>query len=120
MPGLALYDFGDLVRTSTSPAAEDEQDLTKVQMQIPMYKALLDGYLSTAGEFLTAAEKANLAFSGKLIAFETGLRFLTDYLEGDTYFKTQRQGHNLERCRTQFKMVESIAQQEAAMNELVP
>lgn len=119
MPGLALYDFGDLVRTSTSPAAEDEMDLSKVTMQMPMFEALVRGYLETAGDFLTAAEKAHLAFSGKLITFEIGMRFLCDYLQGDIYFKTHREGHNLDRCRTQFKLVESIESQEKAMNALV-
>jgi len=118
MTGLALYDFGDLVRSCTNPAAEDERDLSKVSMQMHMYKALVKGYLSTAGDFLTATEKSQLAFSGKLITFETGLRFLTDYLEGDIYFKTHRQAHNLDRCRTQFKLVESIEDQESAMNKI--
>jgi len=119
MPGLALYDFGDMVRTATSPAAEDELDLSKVKMQMPMYEALVTGYLATAGDFLTTAEKANLALAGKLITFEIGIRFLTDFLEGDHYFKVHRNGHNLDRCRTQFKLVESIEQQEEQMNRLV-
>ncbi len=119
MPGLALYDFGDMVRTATSPAAEDELDLSKVKMQMPMYEALVTGYLATAGDFLTPAEKANLAFAGKLITFEIGIRFLTDFLEGDHYFKVHRAEHNLDRCRTQFKLVESIEHQESAMNRLV-
>jgi len=119
MPGLALYDFGDMVRTTTSPAKEDERDLSKVKMQFPMFEALVRGYLSTAAEFLTPAEKKFLPFSGKLITFEIGIRFLTDYLAGDTYFKVHREGHNLDRCRTQFKLVESIEQQEAEMNKLV-
>jgi len=119
MPGLAPYDFGDIVRTSTSPAKEDERDLSKVQMQFPMFEALARGYLATAAEFLTKAERQLLVFSGKLITFEIGIRFLTDYLEGDTYFKVHREGHNLDRCRTQFKLVESIEQQEGAMNKLV-
>jgi len=119
MPGLALYDFGDMVRTTTSPAKEDERDLSKVTMQFPMFEALVRGYLSTAGGFLTKAEKQFLAFSGKLITFEIGIRFLTDFLAGDVYFKTHRDGHNLDRCRTQFKLVESIEQQEKQMNQLV-
>jgi hypothetical protein len=119
MPGLAPYDFGDIVRTSTSPAKEDERDLSKVQMQFPMFEALARGYLATAAEFLTKAERQLLVFSGKLITFEIGIRFLTDNLEGDTYFKVHREGHNLDRCRTQFKLVESIEQQEGAMNKLV-
>jgi hypothetical protein len=119
MPGLALYDFGDMVRTTTSPAMEDEQDLSKVTMQFPMYEALVRGYLSAAGGFLTKEEKEFLAFSGKLITFEIGIRFLADYLAGDKYFKVHREGHNLDRTRTQFKLVESIEQQEEKMNKLV-
>lgn len=119
MPGLALYDFGDMVRTATSPAKEDEKDLSKVQMQFPKFEALVRGYLSTAAGFLTKAERGFLPFSGKLITFEIGLRFLTDFLEGDVYFKVHRDGHNLDRCRTQFKLVESIEAQEEKMNRLV-
>ena len=119
MPGLALYDFGDMVRTTTSPAKEDERDLSKVTMQFPMFEALVRGYLASASGFLTRAEKQWLPFSGKLITFEIGLRFLTDFLTGDTYFKVHRDNHNLDRCRTQFKLVESIAGQEDKMNQLV-
>ena len=108
-----------MVRTTTSPAMEDEQDLSKVSLQFPMFEALVRGYLSTAGGFLTRDEKQYLAFSGKLITFEIGIRFLTDYLAGDTYFKVHRDGHNLDRCRTQFKLVESIEQQEDRMERLV-
>jgi hypothetical protein len=119
MPGLALYDFGDMVRTTTSPAKEDECDLTRVKMQFPMFEALVRGYLTSAGDFLTPSEKKLLAFSGKLITFEIGIRFLTDFLAGDTYFKVHRSGHNLDRCRTQFKLVESIEQQEEQMDALI-
>jgi Ser/Thr protein kinase RdoA (MazF antagonist) len=119
MPGLTSYDFGDMVRTTTSPTAEDELDLKKVAMHFPMFEALVRGYLSSAGSFLTKDERRFLAFSGKLITFEIGIRFLTDFLSGDTYFRTHRQGHNLDRCRTQFKLVESIEQQEDTMERLV-
>jgi len=119
MPGCALYDFGDMVRTTTSPTLEDEPDLTKVRMQMPMFRKLAEGYLSTAGQFLTRTEKSYIAFSGKLITFEIGIRFLTDYLSGDTYFRIHRPGHNLDRCRTQFKLVESIECQEDAMQRYV-
>jgi hypothetical protein len=108
-----------MVRTTTSPVKEDECDLRKVTMQFPMFEALVRGYLTTAAEFLTPAEKRCLPDSAKLITFEIGLRFLTDFLAGDTYFKIHREGHNLDRCRTQFKLVESIEQQETAMNRLV-
>ncbi|HWX20465.1 MAG TPA: aminoglycoside phosphotransferase family protein [Candidatus Binatia bacterium] len=119
MPGCALYDFGDMVRTTTSPTLEDEPDLSKVKMQMPMFKKLAEGYLATAGQFLTKAEKSHIAFSGKLITFEIGLRFLTDYLSGDSYFRIHRPAHNLDRCRTQFKLVESIERQEEAMQKHV-
>jgi Ser/Thr protein kinase RdoA (MazF antagonist) len=119
MPGLALYDFGDMVRTTTSTAKEDELDLSKVSMQFPMFEALVRGYLVSAGGLLTAAEKDHLVSSGKVITFEQGVRFLTDYLAGDTYYKVHRDGHNLDRCRTQFKLIESIEQQEEKMDRLV-
>ena len=119
MPGLVLYDFGDLVRTTAISTAEDEQDTSLVQMRLPMFEALVRGYLSSARSFLTGAEIDHLAFSGKLITFETGLRFLTDYLNGDLYFKTRHPEHNLERFRVQAKLVESIERQQSAMEEVV-
>ena len=121
MPGSALYDFGDMVRTSTAAAAEDEKDLSKVYSKKEYFEALVKGYLSKA-KFLTEAEKANLAFSGRLVTLTIGIRFLTDYLAGDTYFRTAYAEHNLVRCRTQFKMVESMeaqaAEYEAAVERL--
>ena len=119
MPGLALYDFGDMVRTATSPAAEDERDVSKVRMQIEMFEALVRGYLESAGAVLTPAEKSLLAVAGKVITFEIGIRFLADFLAGDVYFKTRCDDHNLIRCRTQFKLIESIEAQEDAMARCV-
>ena len=119
MPGLVLYDFGDMVRTTTSPTLEDERDLSKVHAQYEVFEALARGYLDTAHAFLTRAERNFLAFSGKLITFTIGIRFLTDFLVGDTYFRVHRPGHNLERCRTQFKLVQSIARQEAKMQKFI-
>jgi hypothetical protein len=119
MPGLVHNDFGDMIRTSTSPALEDEKDLSKVYMQFDMFEALLRGYLDTASGFLTPAEKHYLPFSGKLITLEIGTRFLTDYLEGDVYFKVHREGHNLDRCRTQIKLVQSIEEQYSDMMKLL-
>lgn len=119
MPGLALYDFGDMVRTATSPALEDEKDLSKVRMQMPMFSALIRGYLSAAKCFLNEAEIAHLVFSCKLITLEIGMRFLTDYLKGDVYFKIRRPEHNLDRSRAQFALLKSIEEQEKAMHELV-
>jgi Ser/Thr protein kinase RdoA (MazF antagonist) len=119
MPGLVLYDFGDMVRSMTNPAAENERDLAKVEMQFPLFEALLRGYLAGAGDFLTPAEKNLLPVSGQLIAFELGLRFLTDFLAGDTYFKVRCEGENFDRCRTQFKLFESIRRQESVIGKLV-
>ncbi len=119
MPGLVLYDFGDMVRTVTPPNEEDEEDLTKVRMRMGMFQSIVDGYLDAAHEFLTTAEIEQLAFSGKLITLEIGIRFLTDYLEGDQYFKTSKPAHNLIRCRTQLKLVECIEEQLPAMEQYV-
>ena len=119
MPGLALYDFGDLVRTATSPAAEDERDLSKVEMRMEMFEGLVEGYLESAADFLTEMEIAHLVFAGKLISIEVAIRFLTDFLSGDIYFKTTRPSQNLDRCRTQLKLVESIEDQEEAMEGFV-
>jgi hypothetical protein len=84
-----------------------------------MFEALARGYLSAAGRFLNPAEKGFITFAGKLITFTIGLRFLTDYLSGDTYFRVHRPAHNLDRCRTQFKLIESIQEQEEAMEKVV-
>jgi hypothetical protein len=119
MPGLSLYDFGDLVRSATSPAAEDEKDLSKVAMRMPIFEALVEGYLSTAENFLNNVEIEHLAHSGKLMTLEVGIRFLTDYLEGDVYFRTKRPGHNLDRCRTQLRLVRHIEEQQPAMDGFV-
>jgi thiamine kinase-like enzyme len=118
MPGSALYDFGDMVRTSTAAAAEDEEDLSKVYSKKDYFESLVKGYLEGA-KFLTDAEKKLLAFSGRLITLTIGIRFLTDYLAGDVYFRTAYEDHNLVRCHTQFKMVESMEAQAAEYEEIV-
>ncbi len=119
MPGSVLYDFGDMIRTTTTHAPEDERDLSAVEMDIDYFEALVKGYLETASGFLTPKEIELLPFSGKLITFEIGLRFLTDYLQGDVYFKTHREGQNIDRCRKQFKMVESMECQMGAMQRVM-
>ncbi|NLF93823.1 MAG: aminoglycoside phosphotransferase family protein [Oligosphaeraceae bacterium] len=119
MPGSVLYDFGDEVRTTTASAAEDERDLSKVKFRLELFSELVRGYMESAGDFLTPEEVRLLPFSGQLITFEIGLRFLTDYLEGDTYFKTHREGQNLDRCRTQFEMVRQMEEQAEAMEGIV-
>ena len=117
MPGLALYDFGDMVRSATAAAPEDERDLSKVRMRIEMFSHIARGYLSEA-KFMNTAEREELVFSGRLITLMIGMRFLTDYLQGDVYFKTKRPGQNLDRCRTQFKMVESMEAQQDEMEKI--
>ncbi len=119
MPGLVLYDFGDLVRSGTCPVAEDSQDIEGVHLDLERFASLTEGYLSSAGESVTATEREHLVFSGKIVTLTLGARFLTDYLLGDTYFKTHRPGHNLDRCRVQFALVRSIAEQEGAMEAIV-
>ena len=118
MPGSALYDFGDMVRTSTAAAAEDEKDLDKVFSRKEYFEALVKGYLKDA-KFLNAAELDALAFSGRLITLTIGIRFLTDYLAGDTYFRTAYDDHNLVRCRTQLKMVQSMEDQRDEYERIV-
>lgn len=116
MPGLSLYDFGDSIRFGANTAAEDEKDVSKVSLSIPLYEAFVRGFLSSAKDALTDCEKEYLPFSGKLMTYECGIRFLTDYLNGDTYFKTAYPEHNLVRCRTQFALV---ADMERKMDQMV-
>jgi Ser/Thr protein kinase RdoA (MazF antagonist) len=111
MPGLSLYDFGDTVRSGANTAAEDEQDLGKVSFDLEIFDSLTRGYLDSARDFLTPAEIDCLAFSARLMTLECGMRFLTDHLNGDLYFRVHRKNHNLERCRTQFKMIEGMERQ---------
>jgi thiamine kinase-like enzyme len=119
MPGSALYDFGDIMRTTISRSEEDERDLSKVFVQMPWFEAILKGYLESASKFLNKTEIENLVFGGKLITFIIGTRFLTDFLSGDVYFKIHRDGQNLDRARTQFKLVASIMANEQEMTKLV-
>ncbi len=119
MPGLVLYDFGDMVRTTTSRTAEDEQYLDRVELEMPMFEALARGYIEATRDFVTPAERRLMVLSGKLITFTIGIRFLTDYLQGDQYFRIHREHHNLDRCRKQFKLIQSIQTKEDEMQRLV-
>ena len=119
MPGLALYDFGDSIRFGATTASEDEPDLTKVHFDLTLFGAYTRGYLETAGTVLTDTEKENLCWGAKIITLECGVRFLTDYLQGDTYFKTERPGQNLDRCRTQLKLVADMEAVWPQMQEIV-
>ena len=119
MPGSMLYDFGDALRIGGSSAAEDETDLDKVWFEEGAFEAFAKGYLSEMRETLTEAEMALLPLSVKLMTYECGIRFLTDYLNGDTYFKIHREHHNLDRARNQFKLVADIGNKEARLAQLV-
>ena len=105
MPGLSINDFGDSIRFGANHSAEDEQDLSKVNFDLSLYEVYTKAFLEGAGGALTAAELDYLPWGAKLMTLECGIRFLTDYLEGDHYFRTHRPGQNLDRCRTQFKLV---------------
>ena len=104
MPGLSLYDFGDSIRFGAATAAEDEKDLSKVTMSLDLFRIYTRGFLSACPD-LTDTEVEMLPMGAKLMTLECGLRFLTDYIDGDHYFAVHREGHNLDRCRTQFKLV---------------
>jgi aminoglycoside phosphotransferase (APT) family kinase protein len=119
MPGLALYDFGEMVRTSASSTAEDDPVPARMQVRLPLFRALVGGYLETAGGVLNAVERAHLGFAGKMMTYENGIRFLTDYLQGDTYYRIKHPAHNLERCRTQFALVRSIEENSVEMRRIV-
>ena len=120
MPGLPLYDFGEMMRTSASSTAEDDPQAENMALVVPYFRVLVEGYLASAvGGVLNATERAHLGFAGKLMTYENGLRFLTDWLEGDTYFKIKRPTHNLDRCRTQFKLVASIEEQHVTQYESI-
>ena len=119
MPGSVLYDFGDMVRTATCMAQEDEEDLSKVRMEMPFFESLAEGYLDAAHGFLTQKEVEFMPFAGWLITTEIGIRFLTDYLDGDLYFRTKKPEHNLIRARNQFKLAQSIDSQIISMGKYV-
>jgi hypothetical protein len=108
MPGTSLFDVGDLIRTVCTRAAEDEKDLSKVAFDLVFFESLMGGYLSGAKEFLVPAETDLLCEAGRNITQIMGLRFLTDYLEGDIYYRTARPDHNLDRCRTQIALMQSM------------
>lgn len=119
MPGSLLYDVGDALRVGGSTAAEDEPDLDKVWFNEKAFEAFVKGYLSEVGDVLTEKELELLPFSVRPITYEQGVRFLTDYLEGDTYYKIHREHHNLDRTRNQFKLVADLMEKEEHMKAFV-
>jgi len=119
MPGYVHYDFGDAIRTAANIAAEDEKELSKVKMDINLFEAYAKGYLSETRETLNETEKEYLAFAPRLITYTIALRFLTDYIDGDNYFKIHHEHHNLQRARAQLKLVESMEEQYGAMQGII-
>jgi len=118
MPGSSCYDFGDAIRFGCNSAAEDERDLSKVNFRFDLFETYSRGYLSVL-KSITQIERDNLAFSAILITYTIGIRFLTDHLDGDTYFRIKRENHNLDRARTQFKLVESMEKQLDDMERII-
>jgi Ser/Thr protein kinase RdoA (MazF antagonist) len=119
MPGSMLYDFGDQARSTTGRFAENERDLTKIQMDLDRFDHLVRGYLETARGSLNAEELGLLPFAGMLMTYEVGIRFLTDYLQGDVYFRTHRPGENLDRSRTQLALVQQMMAKERELTQIV-
>lgn len=119
MPGSLCYDFGDAIRFGCNSANEDEKNLKKVYFRLDLYIVFLNGFLMALGKTITKKEKENLALGSIMMTIECGMRFLTDYLEGDHYFHTKYDNHNLVRCRTQLKLVEGMEQHIDEMNALI-
>lgn len=119
MPGLVMNDFGDSIRFGASTAVEDEQDLSKVSCDMELFEIYSKGFLEGCGGSLTEREIELLPMGAKVMTFECGMRFLTDYLEGDHYFKIHREGHNLDRCRTQFKLISDMEAKWSIMKEII-
>ncbi|MGL6173435.1 MAG: phosphotransferase enzyme family protein [Cellulosilyticaceae bacterium] len=119
MPGLSLYDFGDSIRSGATSGLEDEPDLSKIWMELPLFEIYTKGFMESVGDALTENEIRMLPMGAKVMTFECGIRFLTDHLNGDTYFRIHREGHNLDRARTQFKLVADMEQKWDQMKTIV-
>jgi len=119
MPGSVLYDFGDAIRSIANTAEEGQRDLSKVHFDIDVFDQYARGYLDVFGHALTSTEQDLLAFSARLMTLECGIRFLTDHLNGDVYFRIQRENHNLHRCRAQFKLVQEMEVHYSAMQRII-
>jgi aminoglycoside phosphotransferase (APT) family kinase protein len=119
MPGLALHDFGDMVRSMVSETAEDEPDPRRVAVRIPVFEALARGFTEAAGESLGTIERSLLPTGARVITLEQAVRFLTDYIEGDPYYRVTHPGHNLERARTQLRLLEQLEEHDAELQRIV-
>ena len=119
MPGACAYDFGDSIRFGVSSAAEDEQDLDKVYLRMDLFEAYVKGYLEAVAQTVTPVEVRSLAQGALVITYEQGIRFLGDHLNGDVYFKIHRENQNLDRARTQFKLVKEMEERMDEMQAIV-
>jgi hypothetical protein len=119
MPGYVLYDFGDAIRSAANTAPEDEPDPERVALDMAVFRDFTKGFLGALHGSLAPAETAHLAFSARLMTYIIGLRFLSDYLDGDRYFKTSRPGHNLQRARVQFRLLREMERRSAEMGDIV-
>ena len=119
MPGFILSDVGDFIRTGVNFAPEDEPDLTKIGVNMEIYRAFVEGYLSSAGKFLNSTERSLIAYGGRLMTYMQTVRFLADYLNGDTYFKIHKPDHNLQRTRAQLRYLQCLEEKAAEMEALL-
>lgn len=119
MPGFILSDVGDFIRTAVSTAPEDEPELDKIAVNMPVYKAFVEGYLSTAGKFLTPTEKKLIAYGGRLMTYMQTVRFLADYIDGDNYFKVKHSEHNLQRTKAQLRFLQCLEEKAEEMEALL-
>ena len=119
MPGLSVNDFGDSIRFGASTADEDERDLSKVSCDLHLFELYVKGFLKGCGGRLTETEIKMLPMGAKVMTYECGMRFLTDYLQGDVYFKIHREGQNLDRARTQMKLVADMEEKWSRMEQIV-
>ncbi len=119
MPGSICYDFGDSIRFGCNPCLEDEPNTEKVNFSMPLFEEYTKGYLSVFGNTITKIERKNLAMGAILMTYECGIRFLSDYLDGDVYFRTSRENQNLDRTRTQFKLVSDMQSRYDEMLDII-
>ncbi|RZK86982.1 MAG: desulfatase, partial [Pedobacter sp.] len=119
MDGYVAYDFGDAIRTIINTSTEDEADLNKIQLNMPLFDAYVNGYLQEASKFLTDAEVNSLMKGALLLPYMQAVRFLTDHINGDVYFKTKFDGHNLQRARAQFQLLKMLDENAEAMNATI-
>lgn len=119
MPGFILSDVGDFIRTGVNTAPEDEADLSKIGVNMEIYRAFVEGYLSTAGKFLTDTERSLIAYGGRLMTYMQTVRFLADYINGDTYFRVHHPEHNLQRTRAQFRYLQCLEERAEEMEALL-